>query len=173
MGGYALAQRLQVSGPIAMAVAGLIIGNHGRAHAMSEVTRDYVTKFWSLIDEILNAVLFLLIGLEVVAILKVDLLVFGFAAIPIVLAARAISVGLPMLGLGHLAPLARGSFSILVLGGVRGGISIALALSVPAGPYKELIVMTTYVVVLFSVLIQAPVVGMAARRLFNNPKDEA
>ena len=86
-----------------------------------------------------------LIGLEVVAILKVDLLVFGFVAIPIVLAARAISVGLPMLGLGHLAPLARGSFSILVLGGVRGGISIALALSVPAGPYKELIVMTTYV----------------------------
>jgi monovalent cation:H+ antiporter, CPA1 family len=172
MGGYALAQRLQVSGPIAMAVAGLIIGNHGRAHAMSKVTRDYVTKFWSLIDEILNAVLFLLIGIEVVAILKVDLLVFGFAAIPIVLAARAISVGLPMLGLGRVAPLARGSFSILVLGGVRGGISIALALSVPAGPYKELIVMTTYVVVLFSVLVQAPVVGMAARRLFDRARGE-
>lgn len=168
MGGYALAQRLHVSGPIAMAVAGLIIGNHGRAHAMSDLTKDYVTKFWSLIDEILNAVLFLLIGIEVVAILKVSLLLFGFAAIPIVLAARAISVGLPMLGLRRLTTLPPGSFSILVLGGVRGGISIALALSAPAGPYKELIVMTTYVVVLFSVLLQAPIVGKTARRLFAN-----
>lgn len=166
MGGYAMAQRLQVSGPIAMAVAGLIIGNHGRTHAMSEVTRDYVTKFWSLVDEILNAVLFLLIGIEAAAILEVDLLFFGVAAIPIVLAARAISVGLPMLGLKRLAPLPPGSYSILVLGGVRGGISIALALSVPAGPYKELIVVTTYVVVLFSVLIQASVVSVTARRLF-------
>ena len=167
MGGYGLSHRLHVNGPIAMAVAGLIIGNHGREHAMSDITRDYVTKFWSLIDEILNAVLFLLIGIEVVVILQdLRLLLFGFVAIPLVLAARAISVGVPMLGLWRLSPLSRGSFSILVLGGVRGGISIALALSVPNGPYKEAIVATTYVIVLFSVLIQAPVVGIAARRLF-------
>lgn len=171
MGGYSIAQHLHVNGPIAMAVAGLIIGNQGRARAMSDLTRDYVTKFWSLVDEILNAVLFVLIGIEVVALLKDPaLFLFGLAAIPVVVGARAISVGLPMLALRHLSPLVRGSYSILVLGGVRGGISIALALSTPAGPYKELVVATTYAVVLFSVLIQAPIVGMAARRLFGEHK---
>ncbi len=172
MGGYALSHRLHVNGPIAMAVAGLIIGNHGRVYAMSDNTRDYVTKFWSLIDEILNAVLFLLIGIEVILVFSdASLLLFGLAAIPLVLAARAISVGVPMLGLQHLSPLSPGSFSILVLGGVRGGISIALALSVPSGPYKEMIIAATYVVVLFSVLLQAPAVGIAARRLFAVPAD--
>jgi CPA1 family monovalent cation:H+ antiporter len=174
MGGYALSHRLHVNGPIAMAVAGLIIGNHGREYAMSDITRDYVTKFWSLIDEILNAVLFLLIGIEVIVVFNdVSLLLFGLAAIPLVLVARAISVGVPMLGLRHLSPLSPGSFPILVLGGVRGGISIALALSVPNGPYKETIVAATYVVVLFSVLLQAPAVGIAARRLFAVSPDGA
>jgi CPA1 family monovalent cation:H+ antiporter len=167
MAGYALAQRIGVNGPIAMAVAGLIIGNHGRALAMSGVTRDYVTKFWSLIDEILNAVLFLLIGLEVILVLEEPWLVpLGLAAIPLVLAARAVSVGLPVMALRWLSPMPRGSYPILVLAGVRGGISIALALSVPAGPHKAVIVTATYAVVLFSVLIQAPAVGVAARRLF-------
>lgn len=167
MGGYAISHRLHVNGPIAMAVAGLIIGNQGREYAMSDMTRDYVTKFWSLIDEILNAVLFLLIGIEVIVVFKdAALLLFGLAAIPLVLAARAISVGVPMLVLRRLSPLSPGSFPILVLGGVRGGISIALALSVPNGPYKETIVVATYVVVLFSVLLQAPGVGIAARRIF-------
>lgn len=167
MGGYALAHGIGVNGPIAMAVAGLIIGNHGRALAMSDVTRDYVTKFWSLIDEILNAVLFLLIGLEVILVLdRPWLLPFGLVAVPLVLAARAVSVGLPVLALRPLSPLAPGSYAILVLGGVRGGISIALALSVPAGPYKPVIVAATYAVVMFSVLLQAPAVGIAARRLF-------
>ncbi len=170
MGGYVLSHRLHVNGPIAMAVAGLIIGNHGRERAMSDVTRDHVTKFWSLIDDMLNAVLFLLIGIEVILVLEdVSLLLFGLAAIPLILVARAISVGLPMLALRTLAPLSRGAYPILVLGGVRGGISIALALSVPAGPYKELVVAATYTVVLFSVLLQAPAVGIVARRLFGNP----
>ena len=167
MGGYAISHRLHVNGPIAMAVAGLIIGNHGRKHAMSDVTRDFVTKFWSLIDEILNAVLFLLIGIEVVVVFSdPGLLLLGLAAIPVTLAARAVSVGVPMLALKRLSPLSRGSFPILVLGGVRGGISIALALSVPDGPYKETIVTVTYVIVLFSVLLQTPAVGLTARRLF-------
>ncbi len=167
MGGYALCHRLEVSGPIAMAVAGLIIGNHGRSLAMSEITRDHVTKFWSLIDEILNAVLFLLIGLEVIIVLDEPwFLVFGLAAAPLVLVARAASVGVPVVLAYRLLRLTRESYAILVLGGVRGGISIALALSVPAGPYKGLIVSSTYVVVLLSVLLQAPVVGFAARRLF-------
>jgi monovalent cation:H+ antiporter, CPA1 family len=167
MGGYALAHRLHVNGPIAMAVAGLIIGNHGRRLAMSEITRDHVNKFWSLIDEMLNAVLFLLIGVEVIVVLDDwRLLLFGLAAIPLTLAARAISVGLPILGLQRSTVLPRGSYAILVLGGVRGGISIALALAIPEGEYKHVIVMATYVVVLFSVLVQGSAVARAARRLF-------
>jgi len=167
MGGYAIAHNLHVNGPIAMAVAGLIIGNHGRRLAMSANTRDHVSKFWSLIDETLNAVLFLLIGIEVIVILEDwRLLLFGLAAIPLTLLARAISVGLPMLALRSTGNLPRGSYTILVLGGVRGGISIALALALPEGFEKHVIVLATYVVVLFSVIVQASVVGAAARRLY-------
>ena len=155
---------------IAMAVAGLIIGNHGRRLAMNDVTRDHVSKFWSLIDETLNAVLFLLIGLEVMVVLEDwRLILFGLAAVPVAMAARAISVGLPMLALRHAWDLPRGSYAILVLGGVRGGISIALALSLPEGFQKHVIVLATYVVVLFSVIVQASAVGAAARRLYASP----
>ena len=171
MGGYALAHRLHVNGPVAMAVAGLIIGNHGRRLAMSDVTRDYVTKFWSLIDETLNAVLFLLIGIEVVVVLDDwDLILFGLAAVPVTLAARAISVGLPMLALRRASDLPRGSYAILVLGGVRGGISIALALSLPESFQKHIVVLATYVVVLFSDIVQASAVGAVARRLFRTSR---
>ena len=171
MGGYALAHRLHVNGPVAMAVAGLIIGNHGRRLAMSDVTRDYVTKFWSLIDETLNAVLFLLIGIEVVVVLDDwHLILFGLAAVPVTLAARAISVGLPMLALRRASDLPRGSYAILVLGGVRGGISIALALSLPESFQKHIVVLATYVVVLFSVIVQASAVGAVARRLFRTSR---
>lgn len=167
MGGYAIAHSFGVNGPIAMAVAGLIIGNHGRQLAMSDNTRDHVNKFWSLIDETLNAVLFLLIGVEVVVILEDwRLLLVGLAAIPVTLAARAISVGAPMLALRHGANLPPGSYSILVVGGVRGGISIALALALPEGLEKHVIVLATYVVVMFSVIVQGSVVGATARRLF-------
>lgn len=167
MGGYALAHSLGVNGPIAMAVAGLIIGNHGRRLAMSDNTRDHVNKFWSLIDETLNAVLCLLMGVEVVVILEDwRLLLVGLAAIPVTLAARALSVGVPMLALRRAASLPSGSYSILVVGGVRGGISIALALALPEGFEKHLTVMATYVVVMFSVIVQGSVVGATARRLF-------
>ena len=167
MGGYALAQHIGVNGPIAMAVAGLIIGNQGRALAMSDRTRDYVSKFWSLIDDILNAVLFLLIGFEVIVVLNnAWLWPFALAAIPLVALARAVSVGPPLLWLRRRPDIPRGSYTILVLGGVRGGISIALALSLPAGPHSAAIVVATYGVVLFSVLLQAPAAGVAARRLF-------
>lgn len=170
MGGYAIAHNIHVNGPIAMAVAGLIIGNYGRRLAMDVDTRDHVNKFWSLIDETLNAVLFLLIGVEVILVLEDwRLLLFGLAAIPVTLAARAISVGVPMLAMRRSGSLPRGSYAILVLGGVRGGISIALALALPEGFHKHVIVMATYVVVLFSVIVQASVVGVAARRLFVAP----
>lgn len=167
MGGYALAHSLGVNGPIATAVAGLIIGNHGRRLAMSDNTREHVNKFWSLIDETLNAVLFLLIGIEVIVVLEDwRLLLIGMVAVPLTLAARAISVGLPMLALRHGQSLPPGSYSILVIGGVRGGISIALALALPDGPEKHVIVLATYVVVMFSVIVQGAVVGATARRLF-------
>ncbi len=166
MGGYALAQRIHVSGPVAMAVAGLLIGNHGTRLAMSEATREHVTRFWSLLDEVLNAVLFLLIGLEVIAIaFDAAHLLLGAVAIAIVLAARAAAVGLPIAVLSRIAPFTRGAFPILVWGGLRGGISIALALSLPEGPIKETVLTATYVVVVFSVVVQGATVGLLARRV--------
>ena len=155
MGGYAIARPLHASGPVAMAVAGLIIGNAGVAHAMSDTTRDYLHKFWDLIDDILNTVLFLLIGLEVVTIPgDLRLLVLGVAAIPLALAARSLSVILP---LGVIRPKHRYGLVApvtLIWGGLRGGISIALALGLPDGPARSVILAATYVVVLFSVIVQ-------------------
>ena len=172
MGGYAAAQVLHLSGPVAMAVAGLLIGNHGVALAMSETTRRHLTGFWSLVDEILNSVLFLLIGLEVVAITaEVSYLLAGLASIVLVLVARAVSVGLPMAALRRVSPFTRGAFPILVWGGLRGGISIALALTLPEGPTQELILTVSYVVVVFSVIVQGATVGKAARRFIGDPED--
>jgi CPA1 family monovalent cation:H+ antiporter len=153
-----------------MAVAGLLIGNHGVSFAMSETTRRHVTGFWSLLDEILNSVLFLLIGLEVVAVAaKAPILATGGSAIVLVLAARAVAVGLPMAALSRLLPFTRGAFPILVWGGLRGGISVALALSLPPGPMKDTILTVTYVVVIFSVIVQGGTVGRAARRFVGDP----
>ena len=167
MGGYALAQRLHVSGPIAMAVAGLLIGSPGVKYAMSDHTRDNLLNFWSLLDEILNSVLFLTIGLEVVTIsIGWPELLSGLLAIPIVLGARAISVGLPAAVIAPVRGLDRGTYPMLVWGGLRGGISIALALTLPAGDMQALLLTATYVVVVFSVAVQGTTVGLAARRLF-------
>ncbi|WP_156678163.1 cation:proton antiporter [Sphingomonas profundi] len=164
MGGYALASALHVSGPVAMAVAGLIIGNHGVAHAMSDTTRDYLLKFWALIDDILNAVLFLLIGLEVVTIpADSRLILLGLAAIPLVLVARTLAVVGPLvairpfLSLGRLAPVT------LIWGGLRGGISVALALGLPEGPARSFALAATYIVVLFSVIVQGGTVERVIR----------
>jgi CPA1 family monovalent cation:H+ antiporter len=165
MGGYAIAHPLHVSGPVAMAVAGLLIGNQGVALAMSDTTRDYLLKFWSLIDEILNAALFLLIGLEGVALAwSPALIVAGVAAIPMVLLARLASTA-PLLALWRKLLPPRLSIPILTWGAMRGGISIAMALSLPSGPMKDLIVATTYVVVLFSVIVQGGTMSGLVRRL--------
>lgn len=164
MGGYALAHRLGVSGPVAMAVAGLLIGNHGMQLAMSDVTRDYINKFWSLIDEVLNSVLFLLIGIEVVTVaMRWDLIALGVLAIPIVLFARAISVAAALAMLSLISRSMQGTFLVLLWGGLRGGISIALALALPTGAEKEVILTTTYVVVIFSVIVQGATVDSAAK----------
>jgi len=164
MGGYALAQNLHISGPVAMAVAGLLIGNQGVAHAMSDTTRDHVIKFWGLVDEVLNAVLFLLIGLEGVVLLgTIPFLLIGLAAIPLVMLARALSVGVPLAFWRKSVPYGK-TMPVMVWGGLRGGISIALALSLPAGETKNLLVTATYVVVLFSVLAQGSTVSRVIAR---------
>jgi CPA1 family monovalent cation:H+ antiporter len=165
MGGYTVAHWLHVSGPVAMAVAGLLIGNQGVALAMSDTTRDYLLKFWSLIDEILNAVLFLLIGLEGVALsAQYGLLGAGLLAIPMILLARMISAAGLLAFWRKLLPF-KLALPILTWGALRGGISIALALSLPLGPVKDLIVAVTYVVVMFSVVIQGSTMGPLVQRL--------
>lgn len=169
MGGYALAQNLHISGPVAMAVAGLLIGNRGVALAMSDTTRDYVIKFWGLMDEILNAVLFLLIGLEGIALLgNTQFVLIGLAATILVLVARAISTGVPLLLWRRSLPFGS-TFPVLVWGGLRGGISIALALSLPGGPAKDVILTATYVVVLFSVLAQGSTINRVLPRIGEPP----
>lgn len=165
-GGYALAEALHVSAPIAMVVAGLLIGNHGRAYAMSPRTREHLDQFWELVDEILNAVLFVLIGLEIIVLsLAISHLVAGLAAVVIVLVARFISVALPIRALGFVRAFQPGTIQVLTWGGLRGGISIALALSLPASPQRELILTVTYVVVIFSVLIQGLSFGRLIQRV--------
>lgn len=166
MGGYSLGRWLHVSGPVAMAVAGLLIGNAGVALAMSDTTRDHVLKFWSLIDELLNAILFLLIGLEVIAISPDPrLLVAGLVSIPLVLAVRWLSVGVPLAAMRSVARLTELAIPTLVWGGLRGGISVALALSLPEGPGRTIILAVTYMVVLFSVIVQGGSVGWLINRL--------
>lgn len=173
MGGYALALRLHVAGPIAMAVAGLLIGNYGTRFAMSDRTREHLTSFWSLVDEILNSVLFLLIGMEIAAIVfDIGYLLAGLLSIPLVLFARLMAVGLPFALLRRFTPFTRGALPVLVWGGLRGGISIALALSLPDGQMKELILTATYVVVIFSVVVQGATMGMAARTFVGRVHDE-
>ncbi|HEX9805684.1 MAG TPA: sodium:proton antiporter [Alteraurantiacibacter sp.] len=165
MGGYALCTELHISGPLAMAVAGLLIGNHGITYAMSDVTRDYVVKFWELVDELLNSVLFLLIGLEMIALVPgIPHMLLALAAIPITLAARAVAVSASTKIVPAAKPKSPGAFGVLWWGGLRGGISIALVLSLPAGPTRELLLAATFAAVLFSVLVQRATLGRMIER---------
>ncbi len=165
-GGYTLAHALHLSGPIAIVVAGLMIGNHGRLLAMSDTTRDHLDKFWELVDEILNAILFVLIGLEVLVLtFDVSSLVAAMIAIPLTLVARAISVSVPLGLMKRYRAFTPGAFRILTWGGLRGGISVALALSLPPGKYREFILVITYAVVIFSIAVQGLTIGKLVRRI--------
>lgn len=155
VGTYAIASRLAVSGPLAVVVAGLLVGSRGPRDALSEQTQRYLFGFWKLIDEMLNSVLFLLIGLEVL-VLRFEP-AFGWLmalAVPLVLVARLVAVSGPVLLLGRFRKFARGTISVLTWGGLRGGISVALALSLPEVAEKSALLAATYAVVLFTLIVQ-------------------
>lgn len=164
-GTYAIALHLHVSGPLSMVAAGLLIGDRGPRYAMSEQTQSYLFALWTLIDEILNSVLFLLIGLETL-VLRFDLRSFGLAAstVPIVLFARFVSVAVQPFLFGWTRLLSMRNAPFLTWAGVRGGISVALALSVPDSPAKVAILTSTYAVVLFSIIVQGSTLGWVTRR---------
>ena len=166
LGAYALATQFHVSGPLAMVVMGLIVGNQGRSHAMSEQTEKNLDMFWELIDEILNAVLFVLIGLEVVLIqFSTPLLTTGLLVILLTLLSRLLTVGVPIAVLGKRFRLPEGAWGVMTWGGLRGGISVALALSLPSGAARDIVVSLTYLVVVFSILIQGMSIGKLVKRV--------
>jgi len=159
-GGYSLASYWHLSGPIAIVVAGLLIGNVGRRLAMSKHTREHLDNFWMLIDEMLNAILFVLIGLEVLILsINTNTLLLGFILIPVSLLARFIAVGTPIKIMSLKKTFSPKAIKILTWGGLRGGISIALALSIPNGEFNSTIILITYVIVIFSILVQGLTLG--------------
>jgi CPA1 family monovalent cation:H+ antiporter len=165
-GTYALAQSLETSGPIAVVAAGLLLGNRGARLGMSERTRRYVFGFWEVVDYGLNATLFLLIGLEVL-VMRFESAFLGIAAlaVPLALGGRFIAVGTTVLGLHRLVSFSPGTVALLTWGGLRGGISIALALSLPEVDEKPALLAATYAVAVFTVLVQGGSLGWVARRL--------
>lgn len=165
MGGYALADALHVSGPLAMVVVGLIVGNQGRQLAMSEETRRHLDMFWELVDAVLNSVLFVLIGFEIILLkFPKEIALPALATLLITMAARVITVALPMGIFRRTFGLPPGSWKIVAWGGLRGGISVALALSLPPGPERDIVVTLTYLIVIFSILVQGLTIKALVQR---------
>ena len=170
-GGYELAVALHVSAPIMAVCAGLLIGDVGTKYGMSEQTRRYVDAFWRLIDEILNAVLFLLIGIEVFSIvLEWNFLLAGVLSIGLALVARLVAVAVPVGLLRPFRRFSRGIVPIMTWGGLKGGISVALALALPENEWKPMILTATYIVVVFSIIVQGLTIGRVAMRLGRAPE---
>jgi CPA1 family monovalent cation:H+ antiporter len=162
--GYAAAEALHTSAPIAAVVMGLLTGNQGRRLAMSEATRRHLFSFWELLDELLNLLLFGLIGIEIVALsLSSSHLLIAVIAIPIVLVARLLSVATPLAAIQALRHVHDHAIGIMTWGGLRGGISVALALTLPAFAGRDIVIAATYAVVLFSILVQALTIGPLVR----------
>ena len=170
-GGYELAVALGISAPIMAVSAGLLIGDVGTRHGMSEETRKYVGAFWAMVDEILNAVLFLMIGFQVFAVtFTMDSVTAGLAAIALALTARLLAVSVPVLLLKPFRDFSTGVIPIMTWGGLKGGISVALALSIPENEWKPLILTATYMVVIFSIIVQGLTVAPLASRLGREPE---
>lgn len=166
IGGTTLAPMLHFSGPLAMVVAGLLIGNKGTREAMSEQTSDYVHKFWEMVDEMMNAILFVLIGLELLVIpFRISFLYIGLIAILIIILARFISLVIPSYTFKFKYEFPLNTFFIMTWGGLRGGISIALALSLSDNMHRHLFVSITYVIVLFSILVQGLTLEKLVRKI--------
>jgi CPA1 family monovalent cation:H+ antiporter len=166
LGGYSLAHALHVSGPLAMVAAGILIGNKGRSKGMSDFTREQLDQFWELLDSMLNASLFVLIGLEALLLpFSGTLFAAGLAAIGVTLGARLLTAGLPVAMLGRRSGLPEGAWQVLTWGGLRGGISVALALSLPVSPERNALVTITYIVVVFSVLAQGLTIERLVRKV--------
>ena len=166
IGGYAFASYWHLSGPLAMVMVGLMVGNRGRALAMSDKTRHYVDLFWELIDEILNAILFVLIGLEVVMIAySGNLFIAAGLTIILALVARLIVVGLASKTFHQQLELPSGAWKVLTWGGLRGGISVALVLQLPTGDERDILLALTYAVVVFSILVQGLSIGRVAKTI--------
>jgi CPA1 family monovalent cation:H+ antiporter len=172
MGGYSFASYMHVSGPLSMVAAGIILGDKG-VESMSDITSDYVGKFWELIDEILNALLFLLIGFEMLVIpFTWRSVSIGSLSVVIVLLGRWMSVLIPVFFLSFRQAFEKNSIAFLTWGGLRGGISIALALSLPQAMHRNRIVTITYFVVLFSILVQGLTIGKVAKKLSESQEKE-
>ncbi|MDQ6755614.1 MAG: sodium:proton antiporter [Bacteroidota bacterium] len=166
MGGYLLADYLHISGPLAMVVAGIITGNKSMEENMSGITRNYIDKFWQMMDEIFNAILFLLVGFEMLIIpFNLTLLWLGLISIVIVLFARLMAVAIPITFLRYKKTFEKNAVFILTWGGLRGGLSVALALSLPVNMFGEAFVSITYIIVLFSILVQGLTIGRFAKKL--------
>jgi CPA1 family monovalent cation:H+ antiporter len=166
MGGYALADALHVSAPLEAVASGLVVGGRARALAMSPATRDHVDDFWDLVDAIMNVLLFLLLGLEMLAMpWKADYVYAGLLAIPAILGVRWLSVvgSLGMVRVFHKP--ARGAITVLTWGGLRGGLAVALALALPPGKLHDQLLAMTYVIVIFSVVVQGLTMSSLLRRL--------
>lgn len=171
-GGYCLGEIARVSAPLTMVAAGLVVGNHGRMLGMSSHTRRHVDMFWELLDEILNAILFMLMGLEMIVItITPSYMLIGLIAIVTMLIGRYISVVIPIGLMRSRYDFGPGTVTLLTWGGLRGGISIALALSLPSLPFKDLILAMTYVTVVFSVLVQGTTFRAVARYVVGHKKN--
>lgn len=169
MGGYLIARELHISGPLTMVIAGILIGNLRRRYAMSAITKDYLDKFWELNDEILNAVLFLFIGFQMLIVKNLEnYWLPGMACVVLVLMSRYVSIWLPTKFIRFREKFSKGTIKILVWGGLRGGVSIALALSIKDGPYTDVIVAITYFVVVFSIIVQGLTIGKVATKTLAN-----
>ncbi|MDH6251718.1 CPA1 family monovalent cation:H+ antiporter [Chryseobacterium sp. H1D6B] len=166
MGGYLIARQMHISGPLTMVAAGLFMGNFNVRFKMKSVTQDYLIKFWELIDEILNAVLFLFIGFELLMIKDLNHFVIpGLIAIFVVLSARFISIWGPSKFMSFRTRFSPQTIKVLFWGGIRGGVSIALAMSIPKSEYSNIILSITYCVVVFSIIVQGLTIAKVA-----NPK---